>query len=304
MKRTLLIKSHSKLFLRDKQLIVKKENMKEECYELSYPVEDVETVVLESQQISITSALLNYLAESNVLVITCDSRTMPTGLLLPIVGNSLQAERYSHQLLASLPLKKKMWQHTIQCKIHNQACSMKRNSVSNANCLLKWEKNVKSNDNTKMEARAAQYYWSHLFDNINDFKRHRYGLPPNNLLNYGYAILRIAMIRNLVKSGLLVTLGIHHHNKYNPYCLADDIMEPYRPFIDNKVCQIIEIYSDISSLDIEHKNLLFETLKEEVVIDGIHTTLDNAISITANSVQTSFREKKMLLTYPQFKKQS
>ena len=168
------------------------------------------------------------LLENNSAVITCDSKSMPVGLMLPLYGNTTQNERFRQQLDASVPLKKQLWQQTIKSKIDNQASVLEKCTAGEVKCMRIWANDVKSGDPDNLEARAAAYYWKGLFANVKGFTREREGISPNNLLNYGYAILRAIVARGLVTSGLLPTLGIHHHNRYNAYCLADDIMEPYR----------------------------------------------------------------------------
>ena len=202
--------------------------------EVTKPIEDIGVVVLDHKQITITSGVLEALLENNCAIITCDSRSMPVGLMLPLCGNTTQNERFRDQLDASLPLVKQLWQQTIKAKIENQAAVLQECSGAETRCMKVWADDVKSGDSNNLEARAAAYYWKNLFP-IKDFTRDREGIPPNNLLNYGYAVLRAIVARGLVVSGLLPTLGIHHHNRYNAYCLADDIMEPYRPYVDRLV---------------------------------------------------------------------
>lgn len=246
-KKTLYFGNPAYLSLRNAQLIIKlpevvknntlPERFKEEA-EITKPIEDIGVVVLDHLQITITSGLLNALLENNCAVITCDNKSMPTGLMLPLYGNTTQNERFRHQIEASLPLKKQLWQQTIKTKINNQAAILKKCTNQEIRCMKVWSSDVKSGDSDNLEARAAAYYWKNLF-NIEGFTRDRDGIPPNNLLNYGYAILRAIVARSLVSSGLLPTLGIHHHNRYNAYCLADDIMEPYRPYVDELVYAIV-----------------------------------------------------------------
>lgn len=203
------------------------------------PIEDIGVVVLDNRQITLTHGLLEALLENNCAVITCDSKGMPVGLLLPLYGNTTQNERFRRQIDASLPLKKQLWQQTVKTKISNQAAILSRHSTENTRCMSIWVNEVKSGDTDNMEARAAAFYWKVLLRDIPEFTRDKDGIPPNNLLNYGYAILRAIVARALVCSGLLPTLGIHHHNRYNAYCLADDIMEPYRPYVDDLIMKII-----------------------------------------------------------------
>ena len=301
MKKTLLIESHSKLFLRNSSLIISKETeKKKEIKERAIPLSDIDALILESQQITITTGLLNALLTRKVAIVICDSKTMPKGVVNPLVGNVLQTERQNRQLAASAPLKKQMWQFIIKCKIINQANVLSHHSKSKAGCLHKWGQDVKSGDNTMMEARAAQYYWSHLFDkHIKHFKRSRDGEPPNNVLNYGYSVIRLIVIKNIITTGLLPSIGLHHSNKYNPFCLADDLMEPYRPYIDHAICQMLEKGMDLSVLNQDIKGKLFGVTWQKVKINGRNTSLSNAITISVYSFLKSIKEGKMHLLYPE-----
>ena len=205
------------------------------------PIEDIAFLILDNKRITMTSGLIEALLSNNCSIVSCDSRSMPVGLMLPLAGNTVQNERFRSQLAASLPLKKQLWQQTIQQKISNQAAVLKQCCPTvETGCMNKWVTDVKSGDPYNVEGKAAVYYWKNIFDGkVESFTRDREGMPPNNLLNYGYAILRAVIARALVSSGLLPTLGIHHHNRYNAYCLADDMMEPYRPYVDRLVFEIV-----------------------------------------------------------------
>ena len=225
-KKTLCFSNPAYLSLRNAQLVIKlpevekAESLSDDFKKatvVTRPIEDLGVVVLDHQQITITSGALEALLENNCAVITCDSNHMPVGLLLPLVGNSTQNERFRDQLDASLPLRKQLWQQTIQYKIRNQTAVLKECSDAETKCMQAWGNDVRSGDPDNYEARAAVYYWKNLFGHIPGFIRDREGVAPNNLLNYGYAILRAVVARSLVASGLLPTLGIHHHNKYNAY---------------------------------------------------------------------------------------
>ena len=247
-KKTLYFGNPAYLSLREAQLVIKlpevvKNNTLPEHFkqkaEVTKPIEDIGVLVLDNKQITVTSGLLEALLENNCAVITCDSKSMPVGLMLPLYGNTTQNERFRHQLDASLPLMKQLWQQTIKVKIENQGMVLEKCTGETIKCMKVWASEVKSGDSENMEARAAAFYWKNLFP-IEGFTRGRDGIAPNNLLNYGYAILRAVVARGLVSSGLLPTLGIHHHNRYNAYCLADDIMEPYRPYVDELVFDIVK----------------------------------------------------------------
>ena len=307
-KKTLCFCNPAYLSLRDKQLVIKlpevekainyPEKLKQEA-ELTRPIEDIGIIVLDNRQITLTTGLMDALLENNCAVITCDARSMPVGMMLPLSGNTTQSERFRHQINSSLPLRKQLWQQTIQYKIRNQLAVLKQYTNAETKCMQKWANEVKSGDTENMEARAAAYYWKGLFGHIDGFVRDREGVAPNNLLNYGYAILRAVVARSLVASGLLPTLGIHHHNRYNAYCLADDIMEPYRPYIDMLVYDITVQYGiDIElSKDIKAELLSIPTL--DVIIDGKRSPLMIGVLQTTASLYKCFKGEIRKIIYPE-----
>ena len=265
--------------------------------EVTKPIEDIGVVVLDHKQITITSGVLEALLENTCAIITCDSRSMPVGLMLPLCGNTTQNERFRDQLDASLPLVKQLWQQTIKAKIENQAAVLQECSGAETRCMKVWADDVKSGDSNNLEARAAAYYWKNLFP-IKDFTRDREGIPPNNLLNYGYAVLRAIVARGLVVSGLLPTLGIHHHNRYNAYCLADDIMEPYRPYVDRLVYNMINqgVYYTELTKELKAQLLIIPTL--ETNIAGKRSPLMVAVGQTTASLYKCFSGELRKIFYP------
>lgn len=306
-KKTLCFSNPAYLSLRDAQLVIKlpevekAENLSadfKKSAEVTRPIEDIGVVVLDNKQITITQGALEAMLENNCAVITCDSNHMPVGLLLPLVGNTTQNERFREQLDASLPLRKQLWQQTMQQKIKNQAAVLNLCSNAETKCMQAWANDVRSGDPDNYEARAAVYYWKNLFGHIPGFIREREGVAPNNLLNYGYAILRAVVARSLVASGLLPTLGIHHHNKYNAYCLADDIMEPYRPYVDRLVYDITEQYGvDVElSKDIKSELLSIPTL--DIVIGGKRSPLMVGVAQTTASLYKCFSGELRKIAYP------
>ncbi|MBQ2807588.1 MAG: type II CRISPR-associated endonuclease Cas1 [Bacteroidaceae bacterium] len=306
-KKTLYFGNPAYLSLRNAQLvirlpeIVKNDTLPEhfkQSAEITKPIEDIGIIVLDNKQITITSGLLEALLENNCAVITCDSKSMPTGLMLPLCGNTTQSERFRHQIEASLPLKKQLWQQTIKTKIENQAAILKKCTGKEVRCMNKWATDVKSGDSENQEARAAAYYWKNLFP-IEGFTRDRDSIPPNNLLNYGYSILRAIVARSLVASGLLPTLGIHHHNRYNAYCLADDIMEPYRPFVDELVYHIVTGSDNYDVLDKDIKSQLLTIPTLDVVIAGKRSPLMVSVSQTTASLYKCFSGELRKITYPE-----
>ena len=263
------------------------------------PIEDVGVVVLDNRQITVTSSLMAALLSSNAAIVTCDEKCMPIGLLLPLAGNTLQNERFRDQLDASLPLRKQLWQQTVEMKIRNQAAVLEYATKEPARNMIVWSNSVKSGDADNMEARAAAYYWKNIFPDLDFFVRERTGEAPNNLLNYGYAILRAVIARALVAAGLLPTLGIHHHNRYNAYCLADDIMEPYRPFVDRMVVDIMRKSGQCPQLSRETKAQLLTIPVLDVDIDGHRSPLMIAAGITATSLCKCFSGISRRMIYPE-----
>lgn len=307
-KKTLCFNNPAYLSLRDNQLLIKLpeiENARnltddfKKSTEVTRSIEDIGVLVLSHAQITITSGALEALLENNCAVITCDSKSMPVGLLLPLVGNTTQNERFRDQLNVSQPLRKQLWQQTIQYKIRNQAAILAQCTDAETKCMQVWANEVRSGDPDNLEARAAVYYWKNLFGNIPGFIREREGMAPNNLLNYGYAILRAVIARSLVASGLLPTLGIHHHNKYNAYCLADDIMEPYRPYVDRLVYDIVEQYGEDIELSKDIKSELLSIPTLDVVIAGKRSPLMVAASQTTASLYKCFSGELRKIAYPE-----
>lgn len=296
-KRTLYFGNPAYLHKKDQQLkVVDPENDREKA---SVPMEDIAVVVLDNPQLTITHALMADLLDRNVAIISCDSRHMPSGLMLPLDGNHLQTERFRTQIAASEPLLKNLWAQTVKAKIENQASLLKRFSFDNKR-LLALVPQIKSGDPDNVEGRAASVYWKLLFEE-HDFTRERFGVEPNAQLNYCYAILRAIVARALVSSGMLPTLGIFHRNKYNAYCLADDIMEPYRPFCDELVYGMFlkgEIESD--ELTREHKARLLSIASCDVLMDGKKSPLMVAISRTTNSLFECFEGTRRKIVYPAF----
>ncbi len=263
------------------------------------PIEDIGVLILDHQQITISQALIAKLLANNVALITCDNSHHPTGLLLNLDGNTLQSAKFQAQIDATVPLKKQLWQQTVSCKINNQAALLENCRVTVKN-MRNWANEVKSGDSDNHEAQAAVYYWKNLFQLFPHFKREREGLPPNNLLNYGYAILRAIVARNIVASGMLPTLGIFHKNQYNAYCLADDIMEPYRPYVDKVVLNIVNLNGNFLELTPNMKKELLNIPAMDVMINDEKSPLMVAVQKTTASLAKCFEGKQRKILYPEF----
>jgi CRISPR-associated protein Cas1 len=307
-KRTLYFGNPTYLSLTNSQMVIRlpdveknaelPEHIKSESKK-AVAIQDIGVMVLDHQQITITQALIDALLQNNVALITCDSTHHPTGLLLPLAGNTLQSERFRDQIDASVPLKKNLWQQTVQMKIKNQASVLRRVGVPVDN-MMHWGNSVRSGDPDNFEARAAAYYWKNIFPEELEFTRERNGFAPNNLLNYGYAILRAVVARGLVSSGLLPTLGIHHRSKYNAYCLADDIMEPYRPFVDVIVREIVHSGVNINELDKGIKHQLLSIPVMDIWIEGDRSPLMVGLQRTTASLVKCFSGESRKILYPEF----
>ena len=264
------------------------------------PIEDIGIVVLDNQQITLTTALLMALMDNNAAVLTNNWQHLPEGLLLPMTEHHAFTEKVRSQMEASEPLRKNLWQQTVQAKISNQAALLKAIGADTDN-MLYWADSVKSGDPDNYEARAAAYYWKSLFVDNELFKRGRYEAPPNNLLNYGYAILRGTIARNLVASGMMTFRGIHHKNKYNPYCLADDIMEPYRPYVDKVVLDILSEDLEIEELTPDLKRRLLSIPATDIDIDGQSSPLMVGSQRTTASLMQCFEGVVRKIVYPTLK---
>jgi CRISP-associated protein Cas1 len=291
LKRTLFFGNPLSLKTKNNQLFI---TSKETGLIKQVPIEDIGFVVIEHPEIYISIPTLTKLSENNVAVIFCDAKHMPCSMLLNLDNHYIQQELFTHQINATEPLKKQLWQQIIKKKIKYQAQHLQINKKP-YEVLKFYESKVLSGDTDNREGVAAAYYWKHLFDF--DFKRERYGNYPNLFLNYGYIILRAAVARAIAGSGLLSTLGIHHHNKYNAFCLADDMMEPFRPLVDAKVVEIIKTFPD-QELTVAIKTELLQILTQTVYFKNTKSPLMVALSKTTTSLQQCYAGTSKKLNYP------
>ena len=290
-KQTLMFTLPVSLSLKDHQLVI---TFKDNKDTVTRPIEDIGFVVIENPQVSISIPLINELADNNVSVVFCDKKQMPHTMLMTLEGNTTQQESYKYQMDASIPTKKNVWKQLVECKIRNQALLL--NKVGkNGDILKQYYMNVKSGDTDNREGAAAREYWGGIFDE--GFKREREGQPPNNLLNYGYTILRAAVVRALIGSGLYPAFGVFHRNRYNAFPLADDVMEPYRPFVDEIVYYL---YYDgaVRELNNEAKGKLLRVLFSDVKIGKVTRPLENALSLTTASLLRMFKGETDKLSLP------
>lgn len=290
-KQTLMFTSPVTLSLKYEQLVI---TSKESGDTLTRPVEDIGFVIIDNPMVSVTVPVLNELTKNNVAVIMCDKRQMPCSMLMPLEGNTTLQESYKYQLEASAPLKKQMWKQLIEAKIKNQASLLNRVGKS-GDVLKPFYMNVKSGDTDNREGAAARLYWAALFEN--GFKRERDGDYPNLYLNYGYAILRTAVARALIGSGLYPAFGIFHRNRYNAFPLADDVMEPYRPFVD-EIVHSLYCNEETVELDKQTKGRILRVLFADVKVGKLTRPLEVALSITTSSMVKMFKGETSKLSLP------
>tara|TARA_B110000046_G_scaffold21985_1_gene20645 strand:- start:2671 stop:3564 length:894 start_codon:yes stop_codon:yes gene_type:complete len=292
MKRTLFFGNPYHLSTSNRQLEIKNK----ETGDIRHtPLEDIGYIVFEHPQITFTQSVIQLLAANNAAVVFCDDKYHPCSMLLHLDTNYVQTERFKSQVNATEPLKKQLWQQTIKAKLKNQAGALEYKGVSGSGLRYKSGK-VLSGDATNEEAKGARIYWKTLLGS--SFRRDRYGAGPNSALNYGYAILRAATARALSGSGLLATLGIHHRNKYNSFCLADDIMEPYRPYVDVLVCDMQNQGFNCADLSVAEKSELLSILTIDIKTNEGNSPLMIALSKTSASLVRCFEKKAKKIFYP------
>jgi len=289
-KKTLLFGNKCSLTTKHEQIVIKSEKINK-----TIPIEDIGFMIIENQETYISIPLLSKLSDNNVSVIFCNNKHMPQSMLLNLDSHHIQQEHFKNQINASEPLKKQLWQQIIKQKIENQSILLENTNSNKKSPLNFYASKVLSGDTDNREGVAAAYYWKHLFDF--DFKRERFGTYPNLFLNYGYIILRAAVARALSGSGLLNTLGIHHHNKYNAFCLADDIMEPFRPLVDAKVIEIMNKYNE-QELTTAIKSELLSILTATVYFENKKSPLMVGLNTTTSSLQQCFAGKSRKIIYP------
>ena len=274
-KQTLMFTSPVYLSLKDGQLVI---TFKDNKDTVTRPIEDIGFVVIEHPEVSISIPALNELADNNVSVIFCDRKKMPKTMLMTLEGNTTQQESYKYQIEASAPTKKNVWKQLVEFKIRNQALLLNKLG-KNGDILKQYYMNVKSGDTDNREGAAAREYWGRIF--YEGFKREREGLPPNNLLNYGYAILRASVTRAIVAVGLHPAFSLFHHNSEDPTPLANDLMEPWRPIVDIAVYKLY--LAEKKDLLPDEKKTLTQVLEWDLELNGQRSPLRVCIQRLCNS---------------------
>jgi len=289
-KRIIEVSNPAHLHLRNYQMIIKKEGENDS----SVPVEDIGILVLANPSITISQSLIASCQENNCTIVFCDQKHFPVSILLPIASNSTHSKVLNIQTSVKKPLKKRLWQKIIIAKTEAQARTLSF-LKKDPSPLSTMKKRIKSGDTKNIESQAARIYWLKLFGK--GFTRNYKESGINSLLNYGYSLVRASVARSLCGTGLHPALGIHHHNQYNPMCLADDLMEPLRPLVDRKVYELNE--TGISELDKKTKLSLLSILSENVLLETTKFPMIVANQHMAVSLKKAFLEGPSALRIPE-----
>lgn len=277
-KRIVEISNPARLSLKNQQMMVDREG-----FDLAaVPIEDIGVLILDHPQITHTQGLLAACSENNVALLVCSEKHLPSAILLPLEGNSLHSKIIAQQAQVTEPTCKRLWQAIVRAKIREQAKALLL-STGDDSPLPAYAKRVKSGDTENIEGQAARIYWQKLFGQ--DFRRDPKTPGINTLLNYGYAVMRAAVARAIVSTGLHPSLGLHHHNQYNSFCLADDLVEPLRPAVDLKVYELCKKLPEEPALTTENKRVLLETLSADCVMNGQRLPLMTSLHHYAASVR-------------------
>jgi CRISPR-associated protein Cas1 len=270
-----IAESGAKLRLKFDCLIVERESKSP----ISIPLVDLAAIVLAHPAITLTQPILAACGTANVGVIVCDDRFTPSAVLTPVAANHLQTARLRMQIEAAEPLRKRLWQRLVRAKLVAQARALSNDAVRSRIVVLSRE--IRSGDPDNIEAQAAKIYWKALFGR--EFVRDRNADDLNRVLNYGYAILRAIVARAVVATGLHPSIGLHHHNKYDAFVLADDLMEPLRPIVDTVAKNVSS-----SELSKDTRQQVLASLLEPIEVDGEKHTLFDASIRMARSLLRAF----------------
>jgi len=286
--------ARTQLSIRYSQLIIREEGREVG----SIPCEDIGVLLIDHQGTTYTHSVFTELLRCGAAVVLCGGNHQPTGMLLPIESNSMQTERFRQQIEAKEPVKKRLWRQIVRAKIKHQAKLVGKDSDVYP-VLMALRERVRSGDPENIEAQASKKFWPvYVQDIISEFHRDIEGRPPNNMLNYGYMVMRAAVARALCSAGLLPCLGIHHRNRYNAFCLADDMLEPFRGFVEHKVRDVCKTNGVPDELTQPVKARLLAVLYEPVTITGFEGPLMVGLHRTMASLQRCFAGEQKELDLP------
>ncbi|MBU1002562.1 MAG: type II CRISPR-associated endonuclease Cas1 [Proteobacteria bacterium] len=269
-----------------------------EGMEAAVPLREVRALIVSHAQVTYTNSVLSRLATEGAAFIVCDERHSPVGMMLPLVGHGTQTERFAQQASVSLPRKKNAWKQIIKAKVRNQGRLLKRLYGTDYG-LFDLGSAVRTGDSENIEARAARKYWKYLFGEGSGFKRDFEADGVNAWLNYGYAVIRALVARSLCAAGLHPSLGVHHHNRYDSFCLASDVMEPYRPIVDACAVELSEVYDPMEGLTKDSKGDLLAALTGPVHVQGERKTIFTMVKKTAASLADYLCEEGKELYLPE-----
>jgi CRISP-associated protein Cas1 len=282
----------ARLSVRHGQLILKRHAEPE----ASFPLDEVAVLMVSNKAVAYSHTVLAGLAEAGGVFVACNAQHLPAGIMLPMNGHHLQCERFAQQAQASKPAQKRLWQQIVRAKVALQGRVLK-DFRGDPHGLLDMAGRVRSGDPDNIEAQAARRYWTALFDD-KDFRRNRDAEDQNRLLNYGYAVLRAMVARAVCAAGLHPSLGLHHHNRYNPFPLADDLMEPFRPLVDRAVVHRVVQHGAEAPLDTEAKRAIVSALLERFDVDGEMRTLFDVLTRLAASLASVYAGERKALALP------
>lgn len=294
LKRTLVFTTPWHLSLRNAQMVVSFKELPDE--QRTIPIEDIGVVIIENQMVTITMPLMNALVDAGVAVILCDAKGMPHAMVQNFDSHNLQGEYLRNQISLGDVGRKQLWKQIIEAKIKNQAALLEK-VCGEGDVLKVYYSNVKSGDKDNREGAAAKVYFSKLFGR--QFVRDRNLGGINAMLNYGYSILRAATARALVSSGLTPSLGIFHHNRSNAFPLADDLIEVFRPFVDEIVLELC--HNNEIELTKDNKSALINVLNVDTYYAKVTRPLQVGLSITTASLAKYYSGESKLLAFPLLK---
>lgn len=284
----------ARLSLRLEQLVIRTDGAEP----ATIPLDEIAALVVSHPQVTYTHAALAGLVRAGAAVVICDSRHLPSGLLLPLTGHSVQAERFAQQAAVSRPTRKRLWGQIVQAKVTAQG-RLLEDLHGRDQGLPALARTVRSGDPDNVEARASRRYWPALFADPH-FRRDPQAEDQNRFLNYGYAVLRAVVARALCAAGLHPSLGLHHHNRYDAFCLADDLMEPFRPLVDRAVVRLLAKTAPEAPLDRETKAGLLAALTGRLELGGESRTLFDILGRVAASLAAVFAGSRAKLALPDF----
>lgn len=280
--RVVEIANPARLSIRDAQLVIERAQEDQLALPFTTPVSEIAVLLLAHPQISLSQAVLSRIAEAGGSVVTINGNFLPASMLLPVDGHFVQTERFARQMQLSLPTGKRLWQHIVRAKIKAQG-ELLRELHGSDHGLIAMSSRVRSGDEGNLEAQAARKYWGLIFGDL-PFRRGSGEPDQNRHLDYGYTVLRAAVARALCASGLHPSIGLKHSNRYDAFCLAADVMEPFRPLVDRRVCQWIAKEGPEGPFDSKTKSWLIGAITSRYVIEREERSLFDILLRAANSL--------------------